>query len=417
MLFEMIDGLLTGAIDTLEHGPAYALDAAINGCPSAERMLKSTAVDTYQADKTEFQIDDGNSLTLSDEAPIHAEDMGTTKENMDVLCDVLEEEILKSGIDQEQKKSMLRQLRKLCSTETNIMLVGATGCGKSSTINAMFACSQKDDGQEKSYVEVAKVGSRVDPETKDIERYRIGNLILWDTPGLGDGTEVDQHHKDVIRELLRDQDPEGNALIDLVLLILDGSTRDLGTSYEILNDVILPELGEETERILIALNQADIAMKTGRHWDYGKNEPDDTLTAFLEEKVCSIRDRIREDSKVDIMPVYYCAGYEEESGEVVYPYNLSKLLYYILSALPAEKRAAIFTGINTDAGHYVHNDEEMDYNESVAESFGSMADYIAEGINNGAVAGFCALGAPGAAVGMVLGAFTGGIKGILSHIF
>lgn len=416
MLFNLIDGLLTGAIDTLEHGPAYALDAAVNGCPSAERMLKSAA-DDFEAYKDDCETEDADDLMLQEETSKHAEEGDTTKADMDVLCDVLEEEILKSEIGQEQKKSMLKRLRKLCSTETNILLAGATGCGKSSTINAMFACSRKEDDPENSYVEVAKVGSRTDPETRDIERYRIGNLILWDTPGLGDGTQIDQHHRDVIRELLQEQDPEGNVLIDLVLLILDGSTRDLGTSYQLLNEVILPELGEENGRVLVALNQADIAMKTGRHWDYGKNEPDGTLTTFLEEKVCSIRERIREDSGLDITPVYYCAGYEEESGEVVYPYNLSKLLYYILSALPAEKRAAVFTGISTDEGHYVYNDDEMDYKEGVAESFGSMADYIAEGINNGAAAGFCVLGAPGVAIGMVLGAFTGGIKGILSHIF
>ena len=108
-------------------------------------------------------------------------------------------------------------------------------------------------------------------------KYRIGKLVLWDTPGLGDGTEIDEHHRKVITELLRDEDDDGNALIDLVLVILDGSTRNLGTSYKLLNDVIIPELEEDTDRILIALNQADIAMKTGRHWDYEKNEPDETL--------------------------------------------------------------------------------------------------------------------------------------------
>lgn len=257
------------------------------------------------------------------------------KESMDDICEALEEEILKSDADQQEKQAMLARLRKLCNTETNIMLVGATGCGKSSTINALFSCNQQEE-----YVEVAKVGSRTDPETKDIERYRIGNLVLWDTPGLGDGTEIDEHHRNVITELLLEDDgeEEGNALIDLVLVILDGSTKDLGTSYQLLNEVIIPELGDEnTGRILIALNQADIAMKTGRHWNCEKNEPDETLTRFLEEKVVSIRSRIKEDTGLNITPVYYCAGYEEESGDVVRPYNLSKLLYYILNALPVEK--------------------------------------------------------------------------------
>lgn len=333
----------------------------------------------------------------------------SVKESMDEICETLEKEILRSGVGDEEKQALLARLRKLSSTKTNIMLVGATGCGKSSTINALFSCGQQEEG----YVEIAKVGSKADPETRDIERYRVGNLILWDTPGLSDGTEIDEHHREVITELLREEDGEGNALVDLVLVILDGSTRDMGTFYKILNDVIIPELDGETGRILIALNQADIAMKTGRHWDYEKNEPDETLKNFLEEKVVSIKRRIKEDSRLDVAPVYYCAGYEEDSGEVVYPYNLTKLLYYILNALPAEKRAAVFGGMNTDAGQYEYNDDDMDYNEEVKESLYSMADYMAEGISSGAAAGFVILGAPGA----VVGALIGGIKGILNHIF
>ena len=361
---------------------------------------------------------------------------GTIKENMDDLCDILEEEILRSKASEDEKKELLKRLRKFCNTETNIMLVGATGCGKSSTINALFAVGEEEeettevvnDGDDDElvaevktkkpkYVEVAKVGSKADPETKDIEKYKIGSLVLWDTPGLGDGTEIDEHHKEVITELLREEDDDGNALIDLVLVILDGSTRDLGTSYKILNDVIIPELKDDTNRILIALNQADIAMKTGRHWDYEKNEPDETLIAFLNEKVESIKTRIKEDSNLEVEPVYYCAGYEEESGDVVHPYNLSKLLYYIMNSLPAEKRVAIMEGINTDSENYEHNDEDEDYNEGIKGSFYDSFDYIGDGVDAGAEIGGTILGIPGAIVGAVVGGFIGCIHSILDDIF
>ena len=355
---------------------------------------------------------------------------GTIKDNMDDLCDILEDEILKSKASDEEKKELLKRLRNFCNTETNIMLVGATGCGKSSTINALFAVGEspeeetdEDDDEfeektsKKTYVEVAKVGSKADPETKDIEKYRIGNLVLWDTPGLGDGTEIDEHHKEVITELLREEDDDGNALIDLVLVIMDGSTRDLGTSYKILNDVIIPELKEDKKRILIALNQADIAMKTGRHWDYEKNEPDETLVNFLNEKVESIKNRIKEDSDLDVDPVYYCAGYEEESGDVVRPYNLSKLLYYIMNSLPAEKRVAIMEGINTDSENYEHNDDEEDYNEGIKDSFYDSFDYIGDGVDTGAEIGGTILGIPGAIIGAVVGGFIGCVHSILDDIF
>ncbi len=351
---------------------------------------------------------------------------GTIKDNMDDLCDILEDEIIRSKSSEDEKKAMLKRLRTFCNTETNILLVGATGCGKSSTINALFAVgddkvTEDEDFEDetvssKTFVEVAKVGSKADPETKDIEKYRIGNLVLWDTPGLGDGTDIDEHHKSVITELLREEDTEGHALIDLVLVILDGSTKDLGTSYKLLNDVIIPELGKDTDRILVALNQADIAMKTGRHWDYEKNEPDETLIRFLEEKIVSIKARIKEDSSLDISPVYYCAGYKEEGGDVVQPYNLSKLLYYIIQSLPAQKRIAIMEGINTDSNNYKHNDDD-EYNEKIKDSFYDSFDYISDGVDSGAEFGGTILGIPGAVVGAILGGFIGCVRSIVDEIF
>ena len=158
-------------------------------------------------------------------------------------------------------------------------------------------------------------------------------------------------------------------------------------------------------------------MKTGRHWDYEKNEPDETLVAFLNEKVESIKVRIKEDSNLDVNPVYYCAGYEEETGDVVRPYNLSKLLYYIMNSLPAEKRIAIMVGINTDSDNYEHNDEDEDYNEGIKDSFYGSFDYIDDGVDTGAEIGSTILGIPGAIIGAVVGGFIGCVHSILDEIF
>ena len=164
---------------------------------------------------------------------------------------------------------MLKNILHLRGLEINIMITGATGSGKSSTINALFDAN------------VAKVGFSVDPETMEIEKYTLQNLILWDSPGLGDGKEADNRHAKNIIKKLNEVDRNGNALIDLVLVILDGSTRDLGTSYELINSVIIPNLGtNKKDRILVTINQSDVAMK-GRHWNYNLNKPDITLENFF----------------------------------------------------------------------------------------------------------------------------------------
>ena len=76
-----------------------------------------------------------NSNTFFSELFKNAESNGENKsirENMDNLCEMLEEEIIKSDSSEDEKKGMLKKLRKFSNTKTNLMLVGATGCGKSS---------------------------------------------------------------------------------------------------------------------------------------------------------------------------------------------------------------------------------------------------------------------------------------------
>lgn len=324
------------------------------------------------------------------------------KEN---IFDVMENDIMKANLDEETKNKMLKNVMKLKEQKVNIMITGATGCGKSSTINAMFD------------TEVAKVGIGVDPETMEIEKYELDNLILWDTPGLGDGKEADNRHAKNIIKKLAEVDKEGNALIDLVLVILDGGTRDLGTSYELINSVIIPNLGEDKEnRILIAINQADMAMK-GRNWDFEKNEPNQQLKEFLDKKVISIRDRVFEATGVTIDPIYYSAGYKEEGMIQNRPYNLSKLLYYIVKATPSNKRMIYANNINQDVDMWKDDDELIDYGEETKKS---ILESISEGAEKGADIGGeigGVFGSVGEKVGRVVGGVVGGVCGFIGGLF
>ena len=323
------------------------------------------------------------------------------KEN---IYEAIQDDIMNAAISEEDKKKMLKNVMRLKEQKMNIMITGATGCGKSSTINAMFD------------TEVAKVGVGADPETMEIEKYELDNLVLWDTPGLGDGKEADNRHAKNIIEKLSEVDENGNALIDLVLVILDGGSRDLGTSYELINNVIIPNLGEDKkDRILVAINQADMAMK-GRNWDYEKNEPNGQLVDFLEDKVRSIKDRVYEAIGVKIEPIYYCAGYKEGDRQEK-PYNLSKLLYYIVKATPSEKRAVYVDNINGDKQMWEDDDELIDYGK---ETRNTIFNSIVEGATNGADIGETigsVFGTVGGKIGRVAGGIIGGVVGFFGGLF
>lgn len=282
--------------------------------------------------------------------------MGNNKEKK--FFEVMEEDLLNANIPESEKNKLMKNMLFLKEQKINLMITGATGCGKSSTINALFN------------MEVAKVGVGVEPETMDIQMYELDNLILWDSPGLGDGKEADKRHAANIEKKLKEKDENGKYLIDLVLVILDGSTRDLGTSYELINNVIVPNLGKDKQkRILVAINQADVAMK-GRFWDYENNRPEPQLEKFLDDKVISVKKRIKDGTGIDVDPIYYSAGYKEEGMAQCQPYNLTKLLYYIIKFTPEEKRLSYIENLNQDKASWSNNDNRGDYQKGILEDIG-----------------------------------------------
>ncbi|PKH01226.1 GTP-binding protein [Psychromonas sp. MB-3u-54] len=311
-----------------------------------------------------------------------------------------------NDLDDATKKKIFENILSLKTQELNIMITGATGCGKSSTINALFN------------TDVAKVGVGVDPETMDITKYELNSLVLWDSPGLGDGKQKDNQHAKNIINKLNELDGKGNSLIDLVLVILDGSTRDLGTSYELINNVIIPSLGEDaSKRILVAINQADVAMKGRNNWDFEENKPTEKLEKFLCDKVVSVKNRVHEATGVKVEPVFYAAGYKEE-GENQRPYNLSKLLYFIVKHTPNRKRVLFANdNVSNDDEMWKDNDDIKEYNNEIKESvWESVKEHASEGAEIGADIGTI-FGKTGEAVGKVVGGAIGGAIALGKKIF
>ena len=201
----------------------------------------------------------------------------------------------------------------------DVMATGVTGAGKSSTLNSLFTKN------------VAEVGDGVEPMTMETGYYELNDVLrIWDTPGLGDGVENDKRHKKKLVELLRKTyalDGKEYGFVDMVLVIIEGSSRDMGSTYTLLNEVLVPNI--QKERILVVINQVDIAMK-GRHWNQKTVKPDTQLLNFLEEKALSVQRRVKEATGVSILkPVYYSA---------VYKYNLHAVLDFIIDNIPLHRR-------------------------------------------------------------------------------
>ncbi|WP_314393573.1 GTPase [Leptotrichia shahii] len=221
-----------------------------------------------------------------------------------------------------RKNDIEKKLEKARFRPLDVMVTGVTGAGKSTTLNTIFKKN------------VATVGNGVDPETMDLDSYSLNDVFrLWDTPGLGDGIANDEIHKRKLVDLLyKTYSLDGNIYgwIDSAIVVLEGLNRDMGSTYTLLNEVIVPNI--QADRILVVINQADMAMK-GRHWNKETNRPDEVLVDFLERQALSIQNRVKEATGVTIRkPVYYSAEYG---------YNIEKLLDFIIDNMIVERRPLV----------------------------------------------------------------------------
>lgn len=263
------------------------------------------------------------------------------------------------------KEAFEKEIRK---TRLNILIVGGTGVGKSTTIKALF----KHCNPEKEMDISIKSGGS--PVTMEVKEYKVSdNITIYDSPGLGDG-QKDEEHKRKIQNILTAEDDNGDALIDLALILIDASVeRDLGSVYEtikVVDQVLKTE--DRQERILIALNKCD---KAGSHpeakFDYEKAEPNNFLKLVLDKKVAEIQYRILETTGLKTEPIYYSAGFYDEKENKHYPsYNIDKLFYYIQKGLPPRKVAVL----NQSATEGVYKGEYGSKNES--SFWGSIAEVI-----------------------------------------
>ena len=156
----------------------------------------------------------------------------------------------------------------------------------------------------------------------------------------------------------------------------------------------------------------------GAHWDHEKNAPDAELEAFLHKKVQSVRRRIRENTGIDIEPIYYSAGYKESENDKQNPYNLSKLLYYIIQHTPKKKRLAYVDNINEQVEVWQDNDDLRDYSQEIQKSWGeTIRDCAAEGADIGERVGEIFGGSVGGKIGRVVGAIGGAVVGFFKGLF
>jgi small GTP-binding protein len=121
-----------------------------------------------------------------------------------------------------------------------VAIIGKTGVGKSTTINALFNLDEKVSHTTHGTTEASK---------KVVELPKGGKLAIIDMPGMGEDLKLDQQYAKIYERIL----PEA----DVVLYIIQANLKALREDQIILRDIVKNVMGNLKGRLVIGLNQVD----------------------------------------------------------------------------------------------------------------------------------------------------------------
>lgn len=206
---------------------------------------------------------------------------------------------------------------KLADEFTNsprIVLIGETGVGKSSTLNALFNAGVPID--------------HIRPCTQEAVEHIIavteikganGLLRIFDMPGLGQDIVSDERHMQTYSQVLSE--------CDVALWILDATTRTLTQTQTALQGVVKNAM-RGLDRLVIGLNKID-RIEPG-DWDIESNVPNKTQQEAIYARIGNVRERLAPLIKIsDKRIVAYSATRR---------YKLGLLFNALIDACPKKRR-------------------------------------------------------------------------------
>jgi predicted GTPase len=195
-----------------------------------------------------------------------------------------------------------------------VALVGETGVGKTSTINALFGAG----------LPISHTRACTQIET-EIEVERGGPLRVVDLPGLGEDLDADKLHMETYARVL--------PTADVILWVIKADNRAIANVQTALRRLSRKKT-LEVRRLVIALNQVDL-LQPGA-WDATINQPSPEQEETIARRRDDVADKIRR--AIRRVPDRQIVAYS-----AVRFYNLELLLEALLLACDERRRWVLNT--------------------------------------------------------------------------
>lgn len=209
--------------------------------------------------------------------------------------------------------------RTLTSSPPTIGLIGVSGTGKSSTVNAMFKTKLPVSHTVACTKHFERVDLRLAIHSGEMQSEEV-RLHVIDAPGLGEDVSLDPAYLDMYKEQL--------PRVDVILWILSARNRAMA-----LDQQYLAQFSALAAKMVFGVNQVDLVHPM--NWNEAINLPSTLMESYIEEIAADRSAKLSNVIGASVRLVPYSA---------VHGYNLERLFTVLIAALPEERRW-IFHGL------------------------------------------------------------------------